>query len=190
MLSHYWTKSRLITNLIAGRLENGLCGKVVYRQRPNDLSLIWQVYSKSKQFWCFTHESLWYRVDISMFLVHLDRPLQCKQCWYLTISTPCASPAGIHQNRWKVISTGDVREWRKTELYRFGVTWNNDVGSIPSTKMHVPVYIKYICLLSVTKGGRGRNDITIQSAIQLVVIKIIMHQNIIWMYGSKMYVLY
>ena len=33
-------KSRLITNLIAGRLENGLCGKVVYRQRPNDLSLI------------------------------------------------------------------------------------------------------------------------------------------------------
>ena len=55
-------KSRLITNLIAGRLENGLCGKVVYRQRPNDIYLIWQVYSKSKQFWCFTHESLWYRV--------------------------------------------------------------------------------------------------------------------------------
>ena len=46
-----------------GRLENGLCGKVVYRQCPNDLSLIWQVYSKSKQFWCcFTYESLWYRV--------------------------------------------------------------------------------------------------------------------------------
>ena len=129
-------------------------------------------------------------LDISMFLVHLDRPLQCKQCWHLTISTPCASPAGIHQNRWKVPSTGDVCEWRKTELGRFGVTWNNDVGSIPSTKMYLPVYIKYICLLSVTKGGRGSNDTIIQSAIQLVVIKIIMYQNIIWMYGSKMYVLY
>ena len=42
--------------------------------------------------------------------------------------------------------------------------------------MYLPVYIKYICLLSVTKGGCGRNDIAIQSAIQLVVIKIIMYQ--------------
>ena len=41
MLSHYWKNlgSSDITNLIAGRLENGLCGKVVYRQRPNDLSI-------------------------------------------------------------------------------------------------------------------------------------------------------
>ena len=97
-------------------------------------------------------------LDISMLLVHLDRPLQCKQSWHLTISTPCAS-RGFTKKRWKVPSTGDVREWRKTELCRFGVTWNNDVGAIPSTKMHLPVYIKYICLRFVTKWGRGRNDI-------------------------------
>ena len=29
-------------------------------------------------------------LDISMLLVHLDRPLQCKQSWHLTILTPCA----------------------------------------------------------------------------------------------------
>ena len=56
--------------------------------------------------------------------------------------------------------------------------------------MHLSVYIKYICLRFVTRGGRGRNDIIIQSAIQLAVIKIIIHQNIIRMYGSKVYVLY
>ena len=56
--------------------------------------------------------------------------------------------------------------------------------------MHLPVYIKYICIRFVTKWGRGRNDIIIQLAIQLAVIKIMMHQNIIPMYGSEMYVLY
>ena len=119
-------------------------------------------------------------LDISMLLVQLDRPLPCKQSWHLT-----KTDGKFHQ---LVRCVND----EKTELCRFGVTWNNDVDSIPKTKMHLPVYIKYIGIRFVTKWGRGHNDIIIQWAIQLVVIKIIMHQNIIrmTMYGSKMYVLY
>ena len=128
-------------------------------------------------------------LDISMLLVQLDRPMRCKQSWHLTISTPCAS-RGFTKTDGKFHQLVRSMNDEKTELCRFGVTWNNDVGSIPKTKMHLPVYIKYIGIRFVTKWGRGRNDIIIQSAIQLVVIKIIMHQNIIRMYGSKMYVLY
>ena len=43
-------------------------------------------------------------------------------------------------------------------------------------------------LRRVTKGKRGRIDSIIQSPIQLTVIKMTMHQNIVWMLGSKVYV--
>ena len=36
-------------------------------------------------------------LDISMLLVHLDRPLQCKQSWHLTISTVIMCFTGIQQ---------------------------------------------------------------------------------------------
>ena len=120
-------------------------------------------------------------LDISMFLVHLDLCSANNVDPSHDLNTVCFT--GIRQNRWKVPSTarGDVREWRKNGIMPFWVTWNNDVDSIPSTKMHLPAYIKNICLRFVTKGGRGRNDIIIQTAV----IKIIIHQNSI-----RMYVLY
>ena len=94
-------------------------------------------------------------LDISMLLVQLDRPLRCKQSWHLTISTPCAS-RGFTKTDGKFHQLVRCVNDEKTEWCRFGVTWKNDVGSIPKTKMHLPVYIKYIGIRFVTKWGRGR----------------------------------
>ena len=191
MLSHYWKNIGSPPISLRGDLKTVFVG----RWSIGNVQMIYLWYDRfipnPNSFDVSRTNHCDIELDISMLLVHLDRPGFAVQTMLTPddLNTMCFT-GGDSPKQMESSINRCVREWRKTELYRFGVTWNNDVGSIPSTKMYLPVYIKYICLLSVTKWGRGRKDITIQSAIQLVVIKIIIYQNIIWMYGSKMYVLY
>ena len=136
---------------------------------------------KFKQFWgCFRYESLWYRVS-PIFLRFggvLTFAMQTIDMRHLTITMPCMwFPGFPEKNTWKVLLTGDVREWRKMLWHCFWVQYSIQ-------KIYPPVKIKHICLRFVTTGWRGHIDIIIQSAIQLAVIKITVHQNVIWMFGS------
>ena len=106
MLSHYWKNLGSSPISLQGDLKTVFVG----RWSIGNVQMIYLWYdrfiSNPNSFDVSRTNHCDIELDISMFLVHLDRPLQCKQCWRLTISTPCASPAGIHQNRWKVPSTG------------------------------------------------------------------------------------
>ena len=188
MLFHYFNainfipyfiieKFRLITNLLWGALKMVFVG----RWSIGNVQIIYLWYDRFiPNPNSFDDVSRTNHCDIelviSMFLVHLDL---CSANISRSWNTMCFT--GIHQNTEMESSIN----WWCAWMTKNGImTWINDVGSVPSTQMHLPVYIKYICLRFVTKGGRGRNDIIIQSAIQLAVIKIIIHQNIIRMYGT------